>query len=164
MTTLPDTITFEQIEKQGLFDKAKRINKRKRRGIWSEIMLLGALNEIWERIYINGESLYDMNVVAIRAKYNVASFKYSEIEFLGKLTDPPTISDARRVRQCRRDSNKLSKQRCEIKTKPDIENVEFESVVNCDEDEWMIKNLINARDWLNEHGYVCEVKLTKILL
>ena len=159
MNALPDMFTFEQIETKGLFEKAKAIPNRQRKGVWSEIMLLGALNEIWERVFINGETLKQIGLVEIRDKYNVGSFTLSDLNFLTERTEPPTIADAKRIRQARRDQQN---NRC--RTHKAIPDVEFEAISQCNEDEWMIKNLTNARDWLNDHGYVCEVKLTKLIL
>ena len=155
---ISNNATFEDLQKSGWYERAKAIPPRSRKGVWSAIMLTAVLQEIWERMYIGDERLSSNELKAITDKHHTCTLAWESVKYLDLTTKPPTIQDAYDILRKRADKALVDK-----KSKA-IPKVEFEKVVERNEDDFMIDNLTRARDWLNEHGYECEVKLTKKIL
>lgn len=156
--TIPPNATFEDLQKSGWYKRAKAIPPKSRKGAWSAIMLTAVLQEVWERMYIGDERLNSNELKQITDKHHTCTLAWNSVKYFGLTTKPPTIQDAYNILK-----NRAAKCLANRKSQT-IPEVEFEAVVKCNEDEMMINYLTNARDWLNEHGYECEVKLIKRLI
>lgn len=151
---IEDSFTYKDVAH--LLGDAMRSKRPRGKRAW--IKNLAALDEIWESIHNGDISIAEVKLNKIQQKYNVGVMLQNLVRDIAERPTRPTIADAKWLLQEKKRKSQITVIQAEMAISAPIPETELSGAINPD---MMIRQLKESRDWLNEHGFLCEVKLSQ---
>lgn len=131
----------------------------------SHANLLAALRELWRMLNIDNKVVKSADIDGVCGKFKISRISQKMAATL-KGVQYPDDEAARAFRKRLNEvayASKLRRKEREKESKSDPETPAADKT-HMSEEDFHVNLLVETRDWLNTHGYICEVKLARQVL